>query len=124
MNRADEDSGPWVRELRPEDLMSVPGLQGRWRRYLDAPEGSLAMVFGMGELGPAEVAGWHEHPEPELFFVLEGESIARWRESDGSEHSLPLRAGSAFYKRGGTPHQMVNTGGRPFRGVFFKLARQ
>ena len=110
----------WIRQVRPEELAPVAGLQGRWKRYLTAARENRAMVFGMGELQPGEVAGWHEHPEPEIFFVFEGRGEARWREA-GQERRGELRPGVAFFKVGGIPHQMINTGDAPLRGVFFKV---
>lgn len=114
-------SDVWVKTFDPEELAAVPGLQGRWKRFLDATEASGGMVVGMGALGPGEVAGWHEHPEPEMFFALEGRALARWRDADG-EHEQEFGAGQAFFKPGDVPHQMVNLTEGTFRGVFIKLA--
>ncbi len=80
------------------------------------------MVVGMGELQAGEVAGWHEHPEPEMFFVLEGRALAKWRDADG-EHEQEFCAGQAFFKPGNVPHQMVNLTDGAFRGIFIKLAQ-
>lgn len=80
------------------------------------------MIFGMGELQPGEVAGWHEHPEPELFYVLEGDVEVRWREQE-SERRAELKPGMAFFKVGGVPHQMVNSSNSPMRGLFFKVGK-
>mgnify|MGYP005844885131 CR=1 FL=1 len=110
----------WVRTLSQDELRPIPGLQGRWRRYVDATEANRGMIFGMGVLQPGEVAGWHEHEEPEVFFVLSGQGEARWR-ADGQDHRADLRPGVAFFKVGHIPHQMVNTGGEPLTGVFFKV---
>lgn len=112
----------WVKDFDPAELRAVPGLQGRWKRFLDASAESEGLIVGMGELGAGEAAGWHEHPEPEMFFVLEGEAIARWRDVDG-EHEAELKAGQAFFKPGNVPHQMVNRLDATFLGVFIKLAR-
>lgn len=110
----------WVRRLTPEALAPVAGLQGRWRRLVGPDVANRGMIFGMGELGPGEVAGWHEHPDPEVFLVLEGIGEARWRE-DEVEKKAELSPGAAFFKVGGVPHQMVNLGSEPLRGVFFKI---
>ncbi len=111
----------WVRAVSEGDLQPVAGLQGLWKRYV-SPEGANGgMIFGMGSLQPGEVAGWHEHPESEIFFVLSGQGEARWRE-DGQERRAELRPGVAFFKVGHIPHQMVNTGDAPLTGVFFKVA--
>ncbi len=110
----------WARKLTPDTLQPVAGLQGRWKRFVAPKAANRGMIFGMGELQPGEVAGWHEHPEPEVFFVLDGHGEARWQER-GSEHRAELHPGVAFFKIGGIPHQMVNRGDIPLRGVFFKV---
>lgn len=79
------------------------------------------MIFAMGQLQPSEVFGWDEHPEPEIFFVLEGRGEARWRDG-GAEHHAELRPGIAFYKVGGVPHQLINLGDTPLTGVGFKVS--
>jgi quercetin dioxygenase-like cupin family protein len=111
----------WVKTVSSKDLAPLAGLQGRWGRYLKPSAESRGMIFGLGELLEGEVAGWHEHPEPELFFVLEGRGEARWK-ADGQERRAELVPGVAFYKHGGISHQMVNLGSQPLRGVFFKVA--
>jgi len=111
----------WVKTVSIDELKPVAGLQGTWRRYVDAAQANGGMIFGMGALQPGEVAGWHEHPEPEVFFVLTGQGEARWREGD-TEQCADLLPGVAFYKVGNIPHQMVNTGDSPLTGVYFKLA--
>ena len=110
----------WVKAITPDILRPVAGLQGRWGRYVTPSLENSGMVFGLGELQPGEVAGWHEHPDPEIFFVLEGSGEALWRQ-DGLEHRAPLRPGTAFFKVGGIPHQMRNLGSSPLRGVYFKI---
>lgn len=110
----------WVQQISASQLKPNPELQGRWRRWLAPSLESRAMIFGMGQLQPGEVAGWHVHPEPELFFVLEGEGEARWREGE-EEKRQALRPGVAFFKVGGISHQMVNLGDTPLTGLFFKV---
>lgn len=110
----------WARPVSSEDLSSVTGLQGRWVRYVSPSAANSGMTFGMGQLGPGEVAGPHSHPEPELFLVLEGHGQAEWEEN-GSAFTAELRPGVAFYKVGGVPHRMVNLGDQPLTGVFFKV---
>lgn len=56
----------WVKPVSSEQLGKVVGLEGRWLRWLSPNQENQGMIFGMGELQPGEVAGWHEHPEPEL----------------------------------------------------------
>lgn len=109
----------WVKELSPSALLPLEGLQGLWKRWIRPSEANGQMIFGLGELQPGEVAGWHEHPESEVFFVLEGAGEARWKEA-GQERRADLRAGCAFYKTGHIPHQIRNVGTGPLRGVFFK----
>ena len=110
----------WVKQIDRGALGPAKGLQGRWGRWVNPSQENRGLIFGMGELQPGEVAGWHEHPEPELFFVLEGQGQGRWQ-VDGQEHTADLLPGTAFYKIGGIPHQMINTGDQPFVGVFVKL---
>jgi quercetin dioxygenase-like cupin family protein len=110
----------WAKSITPETLAPVAGLQGRWKRWVAPARANRGMIFGMGELAPGEVAGWHEHPEPEIFLVLEGVGEAVWREA-GVEHRAELRPGVAFLKVGNVPHQMRNLGAGPLRGVFFKV---
>jgi quercetin dioxygenase-like cupin family protein len=115
-------SGPvWVRQLNSDDLRAVTGLQGRWARYVTPSAGNAGMVFGLGQLAPGEVSGPHAHPDPEIFLVLEGQGEAHWEEG-GEAHSAELRSGVAFYKVGGIPHHMVNSGSEPLTGVFFKVS--
>ncbi|MCI0478864.1 MAG: cupin domain-containing protein [Anaerolineales bacterium] len=111
----------WVKELTPDALAPVTGLQGRWHRWVTPTEENRGMIFAMGQLLPNEVAGWHVHPEPEVFFVLEGRGEARWREGE-EEHHAELRPGVAFYKIGGVPHQMINLGSTPLIGIALKVA--
>ena len=115
-------SDTWIKSFDPAELVAIPGLQGKWKRFLDAGEPSGGMVVGMGQLEAGEVAGWHEHPEPEMFFVLEGRALAKWREDDG-EHEQEFGPGQAFFKPGDVPHQMVNLTDGRFRGLFIKLVR-
>lgn len=110
----------WVVELDPAELVQVDGLQGRWRRWLAPIGDETGLILGMGELAAGETAGWHSHPEPEAFFVLMGRGEARWRLGDRVEHA-ELVPGWAFYKSADVPHQMVNLGSEPLRGLFIKL---
>ncbi len=112
----------WVRKIAWEILRPFPGLHGRWGRMLTPSRENDGMIFGLGELQPGEESGWHEHPEPEIFFLLEGTGEAQWRQ-DGAEHCAPLLPGVAFFKVGGVPHQMRNLGSVPFRGVAFKIGK-
>lgn len=111
----------WAKAISESDLQTVAGLQGGWWRYVTPEAANGNMIFGMGMLQPGEVAGWHEHAEPEIFFVISGQGEARWREDD-IEYSAELLPGVAFYKVGNIPHQMVNKGNTPLTGVYFKVA--
>lgn len=113
----------WVRSFDPAELRPLPGLQGTWKRFLDDSEDSGGLIVGMGQLAAGEVAGWHEHPEPEMFFILEGRAMARWRDESG-EHEQEFGPGQAFFKSANIPHQMVNLTDGIFRGVFIKLAQR
>ncbi len=110
----------WAKAVTPETLAPVAGLEGRWRRWVNPTPDNRGMIFGMGELAPGEVAGWHDHPEPEVFFVVEGYGEAIWRDG-GVEQRAELRPGVAFFKIGHIAHQMRNLGTVPLRGVFFKV---
>lgn len=110
----------WVKTLDRGELEKIEWLEGRWKRWLAPTKESGGMIFGMGELEPGQVAAWHEHPEPEIFFVLEGQGEALWKE-EGQERRAELKSGCAFFKVGGVPHQMMNTGTSPLTGIFFKV---
>lgn len=111
----------WVQVISPETLAPLEGLQGRWKRFVTPTRENRGMIFAMGQLQPGEVAGWHAHPEPEIFFVLEGRGEARWREGE-VEQRAELKPGIAFYKIGNVPHQMVNLGDTPFTGIALKVS--
>jgi quercetin dioxygenase-like cupin family protein len=69
----------WVNEIKVDLLEPLEGFQGLWKRFvLPSPE-NLGMIFLMGKINPGEVAGWHAHPDPEIFFVLQGKGEARWK---------------------------------------------
>jgi mannose-6-phosphate isomerase-like protein (cupin superfamily) len=65
--------------------------------------------------------GWHSHPEEEAFFVISGRGIVRWKVND-EIHEAEIGPNCAFYKVGGVPHQMVNTGSEPLVGVVAKVS--
>ncbi len=115
------DDSVWIKAIDYKALAPLDGLEGKWMRFLAPSEHSGGMIFGMGELAPGERAGWHTHPEPELFYVLEGSGVVRWEDDEGI-HEHPFSSGQAFFKRGDVPHQMENVGDSIFRGLFFKLA--
>jgi mannose-6-phosphate isomerase-like protein (cupin superfamily) len=111
----------WVKEISSDALAPIANFQGRWHRWVTPTAENRGMIFAMGQLQPSEVFGWDEHPEPEIFFVLEGRGEARWRDG-GAEHHAELRPGIAFYKVGGVPHQLINLGDTPLTGVGFKVS--
>jgi len=55
---------------------------------------------------------WHVHADTDEFFlVLEGQFDVALRDSDGSEHSVSLRAGDVFVVPRGTEHKPSSPGG-------------
>ena len=110
----------WVKKYTQEELSSVDGIAGKWKRYLDSSETGERLISGMGRLEPGEDMGWHSHPEEELFFVLAGQGIVRW-EVDGQIYESTVEPHVGFYKVGNVPHQMVNTGSEPLIGIFTKV---
>ena len=111
----------WVKQYKEEELSPVPGIAGRWKRYVDSRETNERLISGLGRLEPGEDMGWHSHPEEEVFFVLAGHGTVRWKVND-QVHEAEVEPGSAFYKVGNVPHQMVNTGTEPLLGIFAKVS--
>ncbi len=110
----------WARELKIEDLAPSSKFKGLWRRYVEPSGGSRGLIFAMGMLQPGEDAGWHAHPEEEVFFVVSGRGRALWREGDLLLEA-DLHPGMAFYKQGGVPHQLECIGSEPLVGVACKV---
>ena len=115
-----EEGAAWVGDLPESELREIEWLGGWWKRWITPTEANRGMILGTGRLDPGQVADWHEHEEPEVFFVLEGEGEAHWQVA-GQTLSAPLQPGVAFYKIGGIPHRMHPTGDRPLKGVVFKI---
>jgi quercetin dioxygenase-like cupin family protein len=113
----------WVRYWDRSELHPVPGIEGVWNRFIDASPENDGLVAGLGRLAPGETMGYHEHPESEVFFILEGEGQARWKLGE-QEHVAELKPGVAFYKVGGVPHNMSNTGTIDLIGFVAKVAPQ
>ena len=111
----------WVRSLHEVTLSSQPGIKGSFGRLIQPSAENSGLVMGKGVLPPGCDMGWHAHPEPEVFLVLEGEGEASWDEG-GQRHTANLEPGSAFFKVGGINHRMANTGSRDLIGVFVKIA--
>jgi len=112
----------WVKRLSTTELGKLDWLEGSWKRWIEPTRENRGMVFAMGMLERGEKADWHEHEEPEVFFVLEGRGQARWK-INGEVSTARLEPGVAFYKVGGVPHRMLQTGRKPMRGLAFKIAR-
>ncbi|MBU05784.1 MAG: hypothetical protein CL877_07525 [Dehalococcoidales bacterium] len=111
----------WVKEYKANDLLPVPGIKGRFKRYVDGRETGAHLIHGLGMLAPGEDMGWHDHPEEEVFFVISGCGVVRWK-VDNEICEAMIGPYSAFYKVGGVPHQMVNTGSEPLIGVVAKVS--
>jgi quercetin dioxygenase-like cupin family protein len=111
----------WVKHITQEGLSPIKGIRGRWRRWITPTGENRGMIVAVGRLEPGEAMGWHAHAEPEVFYVLEGNGQARWKEG-AVEGNAELVPGVAFYKVGGVSHQMVNTGKTPLVGLAFKVA--
>ena len=110
----------WVKEYKEDELSSVPGIAGRFKRYVDGSQTGERLIHGLGRLEPGEDMGWHSHPEEEAFFVISGRGMVRWKVKD-QVHEAEIGPNCAFYKVGGVPHQMVNTGSEPLVGVVAKV---
>jgi mannose-6-phosphate isomerase-like protein (cupin superfamily) len=110
----------WVRHWDLSELHPVPGIAGTWNRFIDASPENGGLIAGLGRLAPGEAMGYHAHHESEVFFILEGEGEARWKIGD-EEHSAALMPGVAFYKVGGIPHTMINTGATDLVGFVAKV---
>ena len=111
----------WVKEFSDEGVQPVPGIAGKFKRYVDSKDTDQRLISGIGRLEPGEDMGWHSHPEEELFFVLRGVGTMRW-EVNGQIHEAEAGPNCAFFKVGNVPHQMVNTGSEPLIGIFFKVS--
>jgi quercetin dioxygenase-like cupin family protein len=117
----EEQGKAWAKRLAASELSELDWVQGLWKRWIEPTEENRGMVFAMGMLLEGQTADWHQHVEPEVFFVLEGEGEARWKAGE-KIHTAELKPGVAFYKVGGVPHLMRQSGKRPLRGVVFKIA--
>ena len=110
----------WVKEYKEDELSPAPGIAGRFKRYVDGSKTGERLIHGLGRLEPGEDMGWHSHPEEEAFFVISGGGLVRWKVND-EVHEAEVGPNCAFYKVGGVPHQMVNTGSEPLVGVVAKV---
>jgi mannose-6-phosphate isomerase-like protein (cupin superfamily) len=111
----------WVKEYKDDELAPFPGIAGRFKRYVDSKDTGERLIHGLGRLEPGEDMGWHSHPEEEAFFVISGHGVMRWKVDD-EIHEAEVGPNFVFYKVGGVPHQMVNTGTEPLIGVVSKVS--
>ena len=111
----------WVREYKDDELLPAPGIAGRFKRYVDSRNTGERLIHGLGRLEPGEDMGWHSHPEEEAFFVISGWGVVRWKVNN-EIHEAEVGPRYTFYKVGGVPHQMVNTGSEPLIGVVAKVS--
>ena len=112
----------WVKHITQERLAPIEGIRGRWRRWITPTGENWGMIVAVGLLEPGEAMGWHAHPEPEVFYVLEGNGQAQWKEG-AVEHTVDIGPGMAFFKVGGVSHQMINRGMTPLVGLAFKVGK-
>jgi quercetin dioxygenase-like cupin family protein len=112
----------WVKALSRAEMVSKPGLGGRWKRVVQPCKANLGLIVGMGELQPGESLGWQQHALPEAFSVLAGQVDAHWKQA-GRESVTTVSAGQMFYMAPQTPHDFRNTGKAPALLYFFKIER-
>ena len=117
----EERGKAWAKRLAASELNELDWVQGLWKRWIEPTKENRGMVFAMGMLLEGQTADWHQHVEQEVLFDLEGEGEARWKAGEKIP-SAELKPGVAFYKVGGVPHLMRQSGKRPLRGVVFKIA--
>ncbi len=110
----------WVRNVSSVELKAAAGIAGLWGRLVTPSVENDGMIVGLGMIPAHTDMGWHEHPEAEVFLVLEGVGDASWIE-DGRVETASLEPGSAFYKLGGVSHRMTNNGDSALVGAFFKI---
>ncbi len=108
----------YVVDAASTPFRTAPHLDGRWKRIVTDTEKGL--VIGMGELEPGQRAPWHAHPEEEVFFLLEGQGVVRWRDGEQVQEAI-LTPGCAFYKAPHVEHEMENPGPKRFAGLFVKV---
>ena len=95
----------------PEDLQRVM----RWKMLIGGeaiPEPDVR--FGVLEIAPHAIYPGHEHPSPELYYVISGR--AQWTVG---EQTFTADAGTAVYTPPNTLHRMVNLGDEVLRTIWF-----
>ena len=115
-----KDEIAWVKSIDEAPLKEVAMIRGRWGRMVELTgDGESGLILAVGRMEPGTVAGWHDHPEDEVFLVFQGRGKVRWRIGD-QEFEAEVGPGSAFFKRGGIPHNMEVTGDETLVGVGVK----
>ena len=83
---------------------------GRWLGVI--PQSDVLM--GVLELAPGATYPAHQHPAPEIYYVMSG--TAEWTVGDETFVAEP---GTAIYHPPGALHRMINTGDDVLRLVYF-----
>ncbi|MBE2269531.1 MAG: cupin domain-containing protein [Anaerolinea sp.] len=111
----------WVKSIDSVELKGSALLKGKWARMVDlsSPQ-ARGLIFIVGEIEPGMATGWHEHPEDEVFLVLSGHGVVRWRLED-QQYEAAVEPGSAFFKRGGIAHEMEASTDAPLFGIGVKV---
>ncbi len=77
-----------------------------WRTLISGGVTPTAgLTLGIARIPPGEALHEHRHAQDEVYLVLEGEGLVHL----GAE-ARPIRAGSAVFIPGDTPHGCENTG--------------
>jgi quercetin dioxygenase-like cupin family protein len=81
--------------------------------FLIAPEQASGQIsLYRGTLPPGIVVPLHSHPEPEVFYVLEG-ALEVYQESGAQQGWSTLRPGNVLAIRGDVKHALRNTSSSP-----------
>ena len=71
------------------------------------------VLMGVLELAPGAIYPGHQHPAPEIYYVVSG--TAEWSVGD---EAFVAEAGTAIYHAPGMLHRMINTGDDVLRLVY------